>query len=405
MKFLIVNMLSFRNKGCEAFTKGIIDELSKLNRTAEFKIFTYDPFYDQLFLNNRENVSFLLEPFGFSPALHSKWWYFRLAASLRVSDRIRNGIKAFSWADAVVSTDDVFSSTYGGLYKCLASVQVSSSLNKPTILIGQSIGPFDKKREYKSFVKAAKNVKLITARESITLDYVKGMHLKNTRLELTADPAFCLEPDLRNTDKIMNSNGIKEQNILIGIAPSQAMACFGNISALNHLEALKGLISFLLASYNCKILLIPHVEDRTIGNNDRVLCEQLFRELGFPEKVKVLNMNYSAEEIRSIVGRLDIMIAERMHAAVASLAENVPTLIISYSAKSKGIFSDIFGSSNVDRFLLPIRDLTEETFKKKVSNLLDNRDAIREQLLRVIPQVKEKSKLNFTLLLEELVNC
>jgi polysaccharide pyruvyl transferase WcaK-like protein len=51
MNVLITNMYSFVNKGCEAYAKAIVNELSKIDNETNFKIFTRDPGYDALWMN------------------------------------------------------------------------------------------------------------------------------------------------------------------------------------------------------------------------------------------------------------------------------------------------------------------------------------------------------------------
>ncbi|MFX1536581.1 MAG: hypothetical protein ACFFDI_20385 [Promethearchaeota archaeon] len=49
MNFLITNMIGFRNKGCEATTKAVVNRIAKLQDGAKFKIFAealdYDAFW------------------------------------------------------------------------------------------------------------------------------------------------------------------------------------------------------------------------------------------------------------------------------------------------------------------------------------------------------------------------
>jgi len=401
MRFLIVNMYSFRNKGCEAFTKGVINGLLALDANAEFKIFSEDPRYDSLWLNRKQNVSFVHNPFGDWYSF-SRWWHYRLVGALGISTRIREGLKAFKWADAVISTDDVFSSTYGLAFKCLAPIQTAQAFDKPVVLLGQSIGPFEKENEYRAFVRAMKEVRLITARESVTLEYVRDMKLEKTRIELTADPAFCLEPETGIVDDLWKTYNIPNEKTIIGIAPSQAISYFGRTSFADHFNTLKHLIESLLKQFQCHIVLLPHVEDTDTRNDDRILCEQLFRNLDLSENITVISLSHSAEEIRALISKLDIIMAERMHAAIAGLSEAVPTFVIGYSIKAKGILSDIFGSASIEDYMLPIADLSEEVLKNKVKNLLEKKSEVARHLSKVMPKVKENARRNFTLTLDIL---
>lgn len=401
MRFLIVNMYGFRNKGCEASAKAIVNEMTKIENKAKFKIFTMDHAYDALWMTRSKNVSFLADPFR-KWFFFSRYWQYKLAGKLGIVSSIKRGMEAYQWADAVLSTDDIFSSTYGGLFLCLARIQVAISSKKPVILIGQSVGPFENKREYKAFTKTMRHVQLINARESLTLKYLKKMNIKNTKIELTADPAFCLEPDSKIIEHLWKTYNIQNNKTLIGITPSQAITYFGKTSYNDHFKTLEKLVKYLIKECECHIVLIPHVQDVIIKNNDRVICEMLCRKLRFPENLTVISLEHSAEEIRAIIARLDLLIAERMHAAIASLSHNVPTFVIGYSVKAQGILGDIFGFSSLEDYMIPVTGLNEEVLKERVKNLLDKRSEVTQHLSKVMPHIKENAKRNFTLAFDVL---
>ena len=55
-------MTGYRNKGCEALTKAIINEITKLQESAKFKIFTEDLDYDAFWASESKNVLFRIPP-------------------------------------------------------------------------------------------------------------------------------------------------------------------------------------------------------------------------------------------------------------------------------------------------------------------------------------------------------
>jgi colanic acid/amylovoran biosynthesis protein len=401
MNILITNMYSFVNKGCEAYAKAIVNELSKIEKETNFKIFTRDPDYDALWMKKHEKVKFLTNPFQ-RWYRFSRLWQYKLASNLGIRDFLKEGMDAFRWADVVVSTNDIFSSTYGGVFQNLAPIKAALSYKKPVILIGHSIGPFKKDKEIRAFTKTMKHVSLINVRESLTLDYLKKLNLKNVRVELTADPAFCLEPETKNLESLWSAYNLRDKEITIGLAPSQGIAYFGEASYAEHFKALMNLIAYLTREFNSQVVLIPHVQDIPIKNNDRVICELLYRKLGFPKNVKVLSLSHSAEEIRAIVGRLDVMIAERMHAAIAGLAQNIPTFGIGYSLKAKGILGDIYGFDPLDDYLISVKELNGKVLQDRINNLIENRNKVTQHLSKVMPNIKQKAKRNFTLTFDVL---
>jgi polysaccharide pyruvyl transferase WcaK-like protein len=405
MNFLVAGS-HHRNKGNEAIVKAIINGIVELEGNAHFNVLSGDPDYDALCAYENEPVSFLADrlgkvyigPISFLPSC----WDYRLIGRLHISSAIRKCMEAFKQSDAVLHTDDIFSSTYGNLLENLVEVKIGVSFGKPTVLIGHSIGPFETGAEYKAFTKTMAHVKLITARESITLKYLEDMKLKNARIELTADPAFCLEPDMEKIGKIYAVYKIPREKPLVGIAPSQGITRYSQTSYENHFRVLQQLILFLTQNLGCHVVLIPHVHLSTVAYDDRIICDLLYRKTGFPENVSVVSLTHTAEEIRALASRLDFMITERMHAAIASLSQNVPTLVVGYSIKSEGILGDIFGFDSLDDYLISVRKIDEARLKERAKNLFNRRKEVASVLSKVMPRIKEKARRNFTLTMDVL---
>jgi polysaccharide pyruvyl transferase WcaK-like protein len=400
-------MTSFRNKGNEAATKAIINGIAELQHNARFTILTEDPDYDAICAFENKRVYFLKNPFievhsGKLPFFGS-CWYYRLIDRLRISSiTTRKCMEAIKRSDAVLSTDDIFSSTYGNLLSHLTQLRATACFGKPTVLVGHSIGPFETEGEYKAFAKTMEHVQLVTARESISLRYLESMRLKNTRIELTADPAFCLEPDTEKIEKIYATYKIPREKPLVGIAPSQGITRYSRTNYENHFHALQQLILFLTQHLDCHVILIPHAHVSYATYDDRIFCESLYRKMSFPEEVTVMSLTHSAEEIRAMASRLDFMIAERMHAAIASLSQDVPTFVIGYSIKAEGILGDIFGFDSLKDYLIPVKKIDEARLEERVKNLFDRRKEVATALSKTMPRIKENARRNFTLIMETL---
>jgi colanic acid/amylovoran biosynthesis protein len=402
-------MTGFRNKGCEATTKAVITEITKLRSNAIFKILTEDLEYDAIWTPNNKNVSLITTPFrtlylvrglSFTP---SRWWQYRLIGKLRISSSIREAMEAFKEANIVLSLGgDIFSSTYGDLPRHLTRLRVAARFERPIVLVGHSIGPFEHQSECKAFAKTIKYVQLIMVREALSFRYLKNMKLENTRVELTADPAFCLEPDMEKVEKILKIYNISRTKTLVGVVPSQGISYYSKTSYENHINVLRKLLKFLIENMDSHVILIPHVHGSSIKNDDRFICELLYRKLGFPENVTVIKHTHSAEEIRAIISKLDLMIAERMHAAIASLSQNVPTFVIAYSVKAEGILGDIFGFDSLDDYMISVKKMDGEKLNEHVKNLLERRSDVVKYLSKVMPRIKENARRNFKLIMEVL---
>lgn len=403
MHFLITNVTGFRNKGCEAMTKVIIAELAKLFPSARFAVFSNDPAYDELYAPTNVEVTFSLAP-AQDQDLLVKFYRSIKETITRCNGSAKSTRQLFSWAQVVFSSGgDVFSSEYDGLKRHLVPIQIATRLRKPCILLGHSIGPFKTHEERKVFMRAMQDVPLITTRENLSLQYVREMNLKNTRVELTADPAFCFQgADKETVDRMWEGYQLPHDSPVLGLAISQGIAFYAKTSYKTHFEAITKLTHYATKELGFHVVLIPHVYERYVNNDDRIICTQVYRALGFPRDVSLITMDHSAEEIKGIIGRCKLVVAERIHAAIASLSQAVPTLVVGYSVKARGILRDIFGSQAEQDYLIPIDLVTDQLLKSHVKKLWEQRDDIVHHLTSTIPSIQDRAKYNFSLVQELL---
>ncbi len=406
MKFLLSNNTGYRNKGCEAIAESVIAGMSKLNPDSTFDVLTDDFFYDS-FNNLHSNVTFFNSPFkkfvvtenlSFTP----KWWYYNLLDKSGISSTVRKCLNIYRQSDAVLALGgDVFSSIYGDLDRHLAQIFAAHKIGKPVFVVGQSIGPFTTQKEYRAFKKVANCAQLVTVRDIFSLNYLAKMNLK-TQVHLVADPAFCLEPDMLNLERIFECYNVPKDKPLVGLVPSQGITSFSGYSSAEHLQILKQVLFFLINDMDCHVILIPHGCESLLTNNDRYICELLYRATNFSKNVTFMNFNHSAREIRAIFSKFDLLITERMHAAIAGFSQNVPTFMVGYSIKAEGLFNEVYPFGCIADYLVPISKLDSKTLNKKIAELFINKNKIVEQLKLKIPLLKERAFLNFVLIDEFL---
>lgn len=65
----------------------------------------------------------------------------------------------------------------------------------------------------------------------------------------------------------------------------------------------------------------------------------------------------NAEELKGYIARCRYMIAARTHASIAAYSQKVPTLVVGYSIKARGIAKDLFGTE--DNYVIPVQTLTD----------------------------------------------
>ena len=249
----------------------------------------------------------------------------------------------------------------------------------------------------------ARQAKLITVREMATYKYVtKELGLSTDLVKLTADPAFLLKPT--PDDKINNllkSYGISENRPLVAIATSQGICSYASIwDQRKHLIAWQKVVTTILEELDADVIIIPHVQEIRAGNDDRIIASELLRALDYNPRVHLAGADHTASEFKGIIGKCELVIAERMHAAIAGLSSGVCTLAVGYSIKAQGIMADLVGEENLQGgLLISIEDfLDPELASEAVKNAWKQRDQIRGKIKEQLPNVKKRAVENFDLI-------
>lgn len=219
---------------------------------------------------------------------------------------------------------------------------------------------------------------LITAREPITYKLLKEINPNTVKV---ADPAFLLErKDLPLPENFVEGN-------TVGINVSPLILKYGIDDNL-ILENYENLIRHILEETDMNICLIPHVV--WDYNNDLEPINILYNKFKNSNRVCKID-DGNCMELKGYIARCRFFVGARTHATIAAYSTYVPTLVVGYSVKSRGIAQDLFGSD--ENYVLPIQKLrTENDLLGKFVWLMNHEDIQREQLKFVLPQYLEQAK-------------
>ena len=74
---------------------------------------------------------------------------------------------------------------------------------------------------------------------------------------------------------------------------------------------------------------------------------------------------------------------------IAAYSSCVPTLVVGYSVKAKGIAEDLFGTT--ENYVIPTQELrTEDQLTKGMQWIIDNKDEIKTHLEEIMPEYKNQ---------------
>lgn len=386
-RILLIGIGGVYNYGCEAIVRGTAEIIRREYHDAEITYASYRPFDDQSRL--RESGVRIIE------RTRSKFFPIRNVCRKLLS---QIGIKWHPIMDSLslLKNVDAVLSIGGDIYTLNPNSGYSMSLPRfgdyaihngiPYILWGASVGPFSAQPiAEKEYSKHLKSLSLITARESITIDYLSSLGICDNVIPC-ADPAFVVAPN------IVARNESLSTPITIGVNLSPlSLRHAGQLEteALDvHARAIQGLID----DFQARILLIPHVVCAFKESDDDLRYLQKLQQAISPEyqqSVSVLESDLGFIGVKNELIKCDLVIAARMHCAINALAAHVPTIFISYSRKSEGMCRYVYGNKD---WVLQLHEFAiESVLEKQVGAMINTNYELRAYLNKRIPEIQKEA--------------
>lgn len=357
------------NHGCEAIVRTTINILGKDN---EFVLFSDGIEEDELYI--KDKLFDLKSPLksnkrlslGYAKAFlqyninHKTDAYDALSFSPVISECLKGNVLLSIGGDNYCYGDN----EYIYLVNRYAKKQGCK-----TVLWGCSVEPDDITQMMSEDLKS---YDLIVARESISFETLKNI---NSKTILFPDPAFSLP-----VNKGIWPDKLNERPYIgINISPLiQSKESKSGIAFENY----KFLIKQILENTEYNIALIPHVVKE--GNDDRTVLRKLYEQVGNTERV-FLVADQNCMQLKDIISHCVCFVGARTHSTIAAYSSNVPTLVVGYSVKAKGIAMDLFGDWK--NYVLPVQKLVDKTdLYQAYLWIMEHREKISQTLKLVVPK-------------------
>jgi len=244
---------------------------------------------------------------------------------------------------------------------------------KKLVLWGASIGDEDLSQEKLIDLKL---FDLILARESLTYDILKKNGLENVKL--CSDGAFTMDKEelpLPAGWQVSNTVGFNFSPLVYKKNKDSREAAFT-------------LVQYILDTTDMTIAFTPHVMED--GNDDYQCLLEFYNHFKHTGRVLLLRDNLNAIQYKGYIARMRFFIGARTHATIAAYSTLIPTMVLGYSIKSKGISKDIFGE---EKLVLSIKEISDS--QKMIDKFEEMKREEKELIVKLansIPEIKKMSK-------------
>lgn len=363
------------NHGCEAIIRGtmnVLDNAGKFKYTLVSQDLSQDIYY-----GIGDRVSVVKE---LNSVKKRSFKFLRAYYDLKLKkDYKKMNELAYEEAMSSISNSGISLSIGGDNYcyndhdKYIMLHNLSRKQGQKTVLWGCSVD--EDRLDIPEIIEDFKNFDLIVTRETITYENMlkKGL----TNVKLYPDVAFTLQID-ESMEELPPENtvGINLSPLIMNYETSEG----------NALRSYEKLVEYILESTDMNVALVPHVVWE--HNDDRVPLKKIYDKFKDTNRVFMIG-DYDCTKLKAYISKCRFFIGARTHATIAAYSTCVPTLVVGYSVKSKGIAKDIFGT--YENYVIPVQDLTEDNLVENFNWLVNNEESIRQHLNEFIPGYRQKS--------------
>lgn len=297
-------------------------------------------------------------------------------------------IRAIKESDMLLSgggslLQDVTSARSAAYY--FAVIGLAQLLSKPVAIYAQGIGPITRRITALQAHILLNRARLITVRDEDSAAVLRRLGVKQT-VQVTADPSFALDPASdEETDVVLNEAGIPSGSRLLGVALRKWRV--GEDWPVVLAEAITEAARILDAR---PVFLPMQYPD------DLALADDIAARL--PMGSSILRERPSSAIMKSVMGRMDVLLAMRLHALLFAAAQGTPSVALSYDPKVTSFARSAPGH-------LPVIEAHSPTRKEIVGAIdlvMANRESISAALREKEPEWRRDALRNSKLVMDLL---
>jgi len=291
-------------------------------------------------------------------------------------------LKEYLEADVILNVTGIgFHEFFGKLVVIKHALWLLPSiiLKKPVVVYSQSMGPFSGLLNRFLALFCLNRVDGLVVRGEISRLHLRKLGIHRP-IHVLPDVGFLLEPAPdEETDQIMRNERIEgDKRLLVGVTVNRAIEITLGKAAPQYTEVMARFFDYLTDHYGATMALIPHTsEDMEVGGN-------IFAKMKYASKGVLIKNEYTAEQLKNLIGRCHLFIGSRFHSIVASLSMTVPTMAIGWSHK----YQEVMETCGQGRFVVTFVSTTSPMDLQRVfDSLWAQRDRIRAELLSSMPKI------------------
>ncbi|EXU75227.1 MULTISPECIES: colanic acid biosynthesis pyruvyl transferase WcaK [Erwinia] len=403
MKILLVGNHTCGNRGDGAILRGLIDSLGQVKNDLEIDVISRYPVSsgyllgqtilpDELFLELKKGKNKLadkvrrrLMPKIMMAHISGRGWH----KLLPVPKYLRDFSDKLQQYDAVIQVGGSF---FVDLYGPLQFEHSLCALlaKKPLFMIGHSVGPFQKKsfNEIANFVFS--RVDRLVLRESVSLEMMKRGNITTQKVIPGSDTAFLVRArqveqpghNLLHWQQVIAAN----KTIAITVRKLAPFDKRLGVTQQQYEMAFARVVDAMIERGYQVVALSTCTGIDSYGNDDRMIAITLRDHVKQKDKYHVVMDEFNDLELGMLLAQCHLTIGTRLHSAIISMTFGTPAVAINYEHKSLGVMNQL----GLPDMATDVKSLMDGTIINKVNGILDNYDAVKQQVNSAVSEEQKR---------------
>lgn len=257
------------------------------------------------------------------------------------------------------------------------------ALSLPVFHLPQAWGPFEYAQSRQMAERILRGASRVWARDEVSYDWLRRLSaFSEEKVARASDIAFSFsgaEPAVGQS--LLATLGVRlGERPLIGIVPNMRVyeRAEGHGADNAYVRRLLTIMRWLIAERQCQVVLMPHeLTPPELGRDDRYLCRLLAEASGVTDQVWAATGEYSAEELKAMIGHTELLVSSRFHSLVAALSLRRPVVALAWSHK----YHELLGGVGLGEFVA-----SHETEPQALLTLCDQALASRAAMTNLLEQ-------------------
>jgi len=245
-------------------------------------------------------------------------------------------------------------------------ILIARYYDKPVVMFPNSIGTF--KTIIGRFLSrlALNNCSVILVREPVSYRIVDSLRVRTSKI-LTFDTTWLFE-------SAVNLSSENDAGLCIGVSPGVYSHVFSKGEIHKHVDSYAEALDEAVEEFGFSVVFLPHYVSG-FQYDDLAISKMIFQKMKNKNHATIIQVE-KAEEFKSLLINMDMVISSKMHPAVFALSENVPTLCIVYDHKQTGLFESL----NMSECVVGLGEFSGGLLFSKICQVWNNRVLIRAKL-------------------------